>query len=136
MRFDVCQALTEPTARARILATTEAGAVAAGRFGRDVESWIIGKNRVDLPTLLRRLAAMGVGRLLVEGGAETNGAFLDADLVDELFLTIAPALIGGRTAPGPIAGEGLGLAERRRLSLVELTREADELFCHYRILRV
>jgi riboflavin-specific deaminase-like protein len=129
------KALAAASARARIVATTETGERALAGLGRDVEVWVLGKNRVDLETLLRRLQNQGVERLLVEGGAETNGSFLDADVVDELYLTIAPTLLGGRNAPPLVGGDGLTLANRRRLELVELTREGHELYCHYRVER-
>lgn len=37
----------------------------------------------------------GVSRLLVEGGPSVNRSFLEAGLVDELFLTLAPKIVGG-----------------------------------------
>jgi riboflavin-specific deaminase-like protein len=37
----------------------------------------------------------GVRRLLVEGGPTVNHSFLEARLVDELFLTLAPKIVGG-----------------------------------------
>lgn len=44
------------------------------------------------------LAARGLGRLLVEGGAETLARFLDAGVVDELHLMVAPIVLGsGKT---------------------------------------
>jgi riboflavin-specific deaminase-like protein len=45
-----------------------------------------------LGLLLRR---HGVGSLLVEGGPSLNHALVDRDLVDDLFLTIAPKVVGG-----------------------------------------
>jgi len=53
------------------------------------------RGRVDLPDLLSRLGKRGVTRLLVEGGAEVNQAFLDAGLVDQLLLFVAPKIAGG-----------------------------------------
>jgi diaminohydroxyphosphoribosylaminopyrimidine deaminase / 5-amino-6-(5-phosphoribosylamino)uracil reductase len=50
--------------------------------------------RVDLPALLRALAARGVNELHVESGAKLTGALLDAGLLDELLMYLAPALIG------------------------------------------
>ncbi len=50
--------------------------------------------RVDLPALLRQLAADGVGELHVEAGAVLNAALLAADLVDELLVYMAPKLLG------------------------------------------
>lgn len=50
--------------------------------------------RVDLPTLLQRLAADGVGELHVEAGAVLHAALLGAGLVDELLVYTAPKLLG------------------------------------------
>ncbi len=49
-------------------------------------------------TIIRALAARGLRRLLVEGGAETLARFLDAGAIDELHLMVAPIVLGsGKT---------------------------------------
>ena len=49
--------------------------------------------------VLRLLRARGCARIFVEGGGVTVSAFLKADLLDRLQITIAPVLIGeGRAA--------------------------------------
>jgi 5-amino-6-(5-phosphoribosylamino)uracil reductase len=53
----------------------------------------------DLAFVLRDLAARGVARLLVEGGGDVATAFLQAGLVDELQLSIAPFFVGDAAAP-------------------------------------
>lgn len=50
--------------------------------------------RVDLPSLLKRLALDGINELHVEAGATLNAALLQAGLVDELLVYIAPTLLG------------------------------------------
>ena len=50
---------------------------------------------VDLPTALRALAERGLLRVLTEGGPGVLGMFIDADVLDELCLTLAPVLVGG-----------------------------------------
>lgn len=52
------------------------------------------QGRVDLAALLDSLAAEGVNELHVEAGATLNGAWLSADLVDELLVYLAPKLLG------------------------------------------
>jgi riboflavin biosynthesis pyrimidine reductase len=60
---------------------------------------------------------LGIRRLLLEGGAAINGAFLAAGLVDELSLLIAPALDGRKASQNIVEfGDG-GLAEKIQLSL-------------------
>lgn len=47
--------------------------------------------------------------VLVEGGSQLLGSFFDANLIDEVHAFIAPKLVGGSTAPSPVAGNGKGL---------------------------
>jgi diaminohydroxyphosphoribosylaminopyrimidine deaminase/5-amino-6-(5-phosphoribosylamino)uracil reductase len=85
--------------------------------------------RVELHQLLTNLAWRGVAALLVEGGAKVHGSFVDADLVDEVVVFIAPILIGG-AAPAAVAGTGfadLGLAPRFRFEGIELRGDDLEL---------
>ncbi len=53
-----------------------------------------GQEKIDLPALLKILAARGLNDVLVESGAQLAGAFIEQDLVDELILFQAPKLIG------------------------------------------
>jgi diaminohydroxyphosphoribosylaminopyrimidine deaminase/5-amino-6-(5-phosphoribosylamino)uracil reductase len=62
--------------------------------------------RIDLQATLRLLAERGVNSVLVEGGAMVLGALFDADLIDQVVAFVAPVLVGGAAAPGPIAGSG------------------------------
>ena len=55
----------------------------------------------DIPSLLDALVReFGITRLVVEGGAKTNGAFLAAQVVDELRVLVAPALDGAEQVQG------------------------------------
>lgn len=64
----------------------------------------IGADEVDLPAVLRWLAERGLRRVLCEGGPRLNAALLDADLIDEVFLTVTPSAFAGgapRITNGP-----------------------------------
>jgi 2,5-diamino-6-(ribosylamino)-4(3H)-pyrimidinone 5'-phosphate reductase len=120
----------------RIVATTDdAPEERVARLEPKAEVWRLGPQRVDLAELLTRLAQRGVERLLVEGGGELNWALVRDDLVDELNVTIAPALLGGRDAPTLLQGEGLKMADQRRLRLIDVRREGNELYCRYEVER-
>jgi diaminohydroxyphosphoribosylaminopyrimidine deaminase/5-amino-6-(5-phosphoribosylamino)uracil reductase len=83
--------------------------------------------RVDLRALLGELARFDVVAVLAEGGGELGAALLDAGLVDRVAFFLAPRLLGGRTAPGPIGGIGRALKEA--LSVSNLTvRQVGEDF--------
>ena len=99
------------------------------------EVWKLGRARVELSKLLQRLGERRVERVLVEGGGELNWGFVRAGLVDELYVTVAPALLGGREAPTLLGGDGFSMDEQVHLRLVEVDREGDELFCRYAVQR-
>lgn len=88
-----------------------------------VEIRIHGDDEVDLEEMLRHLHADGVDVVVVEGGPTLNGALLDADLVDEVCLTIAPALVGGSSSR-MIAGADEGL---RNFTLSSLLHDGGVL---------
>ncbi|MEO6794687.1 MAG: pyrimidine reductase family protein [Mycobacterium sp.] len=60
---------------------------------------------VDEAAVLAVLAARGQRRVLTEGGPTLLGTFIESDLLDELCLTMAPYLVGGR-APRITTGGG------------------------------
>lgn len=61
---------------------------------------------LDLQALLEKLAAMEITSVLVEGGSEVHGAFIDAGLAERVYAFIAPKIIGGKNATGPVGGIG------------------------------
>ena len=85
--------------------------------------------RVELFALMRKLGEMSITSVLLEGGAAVHAAAFEARLVDKVFWFIAPRIIGGANAPGPVGGEGVSyLAETPRLEQVRLTR-LEQDFC-------
>jgi diaminohydroxyphosphoribosylaminopyrimidine deaminase/5-amino-6-(5-phosphoribosylamino)uracil reductase len=61
--------------------------------------------RLDLDAVLTRLAALEVNELLLECGPRLAAGFLEAGLVDEWILYVAPRLLGADAAPlAAIAG--------------------------------
>jgi 2,5-diamino-6-(ribosylamino)-4(3H)-pyrimidinone 5'-phosphate reductase len=121
---------------AKIVATVEEAPEDRARRLADVaEIWRVGPGRVDLPELLARLRVAGVERLLVEGGGGLNWDLVEQDLVDELYVTLAPCLLGGRDAPTLLEGKGLGMGARVRLRLATVDRYDDELYCRFEVVR-
>lgn len=86
---------------------------------------------VDLTKLLETLRVdHGVERLLVEGGPGLNRSLIASGLADEIFLTVAPKLLGGPEA-AIVAGGQTNSA--RDLELISVHRADDELFLRYRL---
>ncbi len=120
----------------RIIATTQqAKDEQVLAFQDSAEVIRAGRTSVDLHEFCRMLADRGIGRLLVEGGGEVNMAFWEAGLVDEVYLTLCPVVIGGSTAPTAADGRGFAIDGLRNLRLVETRRVGQELFLRYRAVR-
>ncbi|MFO7173370.1 MAG: bifunctional diaminohydroxyphosphoribosylaminopyrimidine deaminase/5-amino-6-(5-phosphoribosylamino)uracil reductase RibD [Bacillota bacterium] len=71
---------------------------------------------VSLPPLLEELGRRGIVSLLVEGGGQVHWSFLAEGMADGALFYLSPRLLGGRSAPGAVAGPGFRrLAEAPRL---------------------
>jgi GTP cyclohydrolase II len=119
LRFPLHANLLNASGMSPIVATTlacsskkqkmleNAGAVVL-RLEADSRGW------VDLNSLLAALAQMGIGSVMVEGGARVITSFLSQHLADRIILTITPNLLGGLHAlevPLVHAGESIRLGE-------------------------
>lgn len=81
---------------------------------------------VDLAAALARWPERVV---LCEGGPSLNGALLQAGLVDEVFLTLSPRLIGGESAR---LAHGPGEADSSAWELRHLLTDQGFVFLRYR----
>jgi diaminohydroxyphosphoribosylaminopyrimidine deaminase/5-amino-6-(5-phosphoribosylamino)uracil reductase len=93
---------------------------------------VCGKSDVDLRVLVTALGAMGIRKILVEGGSELNARMLEAGIVDRIYLFVAPLLIGGRNARGVIGGVGPAcVAAALRLKPARTRRIGQDLLLEY-----
>jgi diaminohydroxyphosphoribosylaminopyrimidine deaminase/5-amino-6-(5-phosphoribosylamino)uracil reductase len=104
---------------------------------RDVELELCGAGPViDLGLLLDRLGCRGISTLLVEGGGQLHGAFFDTGLVDRVAAFIAPVVVGGAAAPGPVGGHGVGMmAEAIRFTEMHLRRLGDDFMVEGEVIK-
>ena len=65
------------------------------------------RKKVDLSLLMDKLGEMGITSIMIEGGAEISGDALKEKIVDKVIYFIAPKIIGGKRAPGPVGGQGI-----------------------------
>jgi diaminohydroxyphosphoribosylaminopyrimidine deaminase/5-amino-6-(5-phosphoribosylamino)uracil reductase len=107
-----------------LIASTKAGRVGAAEV---LELPATAQGRVSLPDLLDELGKRNLISLLIEGGGEVHAAFFAEHLVDKVCAYVAPKLIGGREAPGPMGGIGIEhLTNATRLSDLDITRLGED----------
>lgn len=84
--------------------------------------------RVDLGALARELGERGVLHVLLEGGPTLNAAALAAGLVHRVLVFVAPRIVGGSAAPGPVGGDGVArLAEAISVRDLAARRSGEDL---------
>ena len=109
--------------------TTAAGSPNAGPLrdqGVAIEE-VAGTEHCDLTSVMRRLADLEFNELWVESGARLNGALLEAGLVDELVIYVAPHLLGD-DARGMFSIQPLAKLEQRiRVEYEDVRRFGDDL---------
>lgn len=90
--------------------------------------------RVDLEDLMKKLGQMEITSVMIEGGAEINWSAIESGIVDEVMFFIAPKLVGGATAKGPIGGRGFQkIDESIKLRDVVVTRIGQDILIKGRI---
>ena len=68
-----------------------------------------GRNKVDLLEMARELGKRGITSLMIEGGAEIAASALQVGIIDKLVFFLSPKIVGGKSAPGPVGGEGIAM---------------------------
>ncbi|HEY3560856.1 MAG TPA: dihydrofolate reductase family protein [Kribbella sp.] len=99
---------------------------------------VVGEERADLSQAIAAMGTeLGITCILSNAGGGLNGALLRADLIDELYLTLAPALVGGLGTPSIMDGEPLEVGEpSTRLQLLSAqTDTAGTVRLHYAVPR-
>lgn len=89
---------------------------------------VVRLDAVEPRAVLAALIARDVRSVLVEGGGEIHASFVAAGAYDAVRVDAAPLLIGGRSAPTPLGGDGFAwLDEAPRLEQMEVTRAGQDL---------
>jgi len=117
----------------RILAVGSASPYVAAPLP-EIETWAAPTPEVRPTWLLERLAGVGIGSVLLEGGPHLAAAFLADGLIDELYWTIGARMLGTNALPmvAPIPGGSPWADHPRDGELVSVHRSGDDLFLRYR----
>ena len=89
--------------------------------------------KIDWQKAFKQLFALGLSRLAILGGGELVASLFAADLINELWLTVCPLILGGVNAPTPVEGVGFLAGVAPRLELLGVRPVGEEVFLHYRV---
>lgn len=104
---------------------------AFNRIGVDTICCASADGQVDITDLFRQLGAMSINSILVEGGSEVNYSIINNKLADEAFFFIAPKVVGGKSAPGPIGGRGIDTMDMaEKLDIKDVVRIGKDILIH------
>ncbi len=114
LRFPLKAKILETLSRGKILIFTLSRsspkkAEALRKRGADVITVPRSKSSIDIKKVLEWLANQQISSVLVEGGASVLTSMIEEKLVDKIFMTISPKLIGGKDAPSFLGGKGVAL---------------------------
>jgi riboflavin-specific deaminase-like protein len=118
-----------------VFTTRAAPAARLTRFRRFADVVVLGGRSLSPHAVLHDRYCRRVRNVLLEGGGELHFAFAKAGVVDELYITVTPRLIGGASAPTVLDGKGFLAAHHPRLRIISSRRVGDEMFLKYRIVR-
>lgn len=128
-RLSPTSRLVQTVAEAPLIVATIAPLAGLAVQGAEILTLPPDNNRPSIQALLAELGRRRMTNILVEGGAEVLGSFLDS--IDEVHVFIAPRLIGGAAAKSPIAGQGAErLCDSLRLKNWESEKLGADLYWH------
>lgn len=83
--------------------------------------------QINLKDMMKKIAALGISNILVEGGGTLIGSLFDERLVDRILFFISPKIIGGKSAISSVMGEGILRVEKAfKLKEVKLRRIGED----------
>lgn len=85
-----------------------------------------GVSKVDLSLIIDKLRRQGIKTILLEGGGTLNHSMLSLGLVDEMYITVVPRILGG----GSELINGY-LENEIQLKLEGITQLDDQVVLHY-----
>ncbi|AGL02224.1 bifunctional diaminohydroxyphosphoribosylaminopyrimidine deaminase/5-amino-6-(5-phosphoribosylamino)uracil reductase RibD [Desulfoscipio gibsoniae] len=129
---ETARVITQSSEAPTIIVTTPGAPPERVRLLREAGARVLevtgGEGGIDLGVLLHELGRREITGVLVEGGARVNGSFITCNLVDKVNWFIAPKLIGGESAPGPVGDPGItALQDALPIKDIKLHRYGEDI---------
>lgn len=96
----------------------------------------LGEKEINLKSFSNYLFENGYRNVLIEGGPALLGSFLASDLLDEVFLTIAPKIFGNKDNQTLTMVEGhlFPSSKIKNLMLISIKKIEDEVYLRYKVI--
>ncbi len=100
----------------------------------EIKVILAGKDdKVDLRKLMSLLKNLNINIILLEGGGNLNWGFIENDLVNEIRLTVAPWIVGGKEATSLVEGRGFEtMKEAPKFKLLEIKNRDNYVILKYK----
>ncbi len=118
-----------------IFASSDSDPYKIEEIGNAAKIFLSDDKDINLRYVVETLYILGVKKLMIEGGSSTNYRFLKEGLVDEIYITIAPKIFGGKTAPTLVDGRGFKENEEINLKLISVDRLSDNILLRYKVIK-
>ncbi|AFZ48268.1 bifunctional deaminase-reductase domain protein [Cyanobacterium stanieri PCC 7202] len=89
--------------------------------------------KIDWQPVFKHLKSININRVAVLGGGELIASILEKKLIDDLWLTVCPVILGGNQAPSPVGGNSF--PQSIPLHLKRVKQVGEELFLNYQIIK-
>ncbi len=122
------EVFSDPGEPPLILTARRADRQALAALEDRAEVHVVADDDLDAEVIVTTLAGLGLRRVLCEGGPRLNQVMLAGGCLDEVFMTLAPTLVGG-PVPRIIAGPS---EVATQLSLVSVHESEGDLLLRYR----
>jgi riboflavin biosynthesis pyrimidine reductase len=120
-----------------VVLTTERGlaALPAAAVSERVNLLSAGDEQIETSAIVGQLGGLGARLVVCEGGPRLLAQLLADDVIDELFLTIAPQVAGraaGKARLGLVEDHAFSVSGAPWSALVSVRRAENHLFLRYR----
>lgn len=133
-RLVITQSLDIPWKSKLFKGSQPAWVFAVGKAGKSLDKNLklfVKNGFKDIRNVLRYISKIGINEIFVESGGNLAYSLVKENLVDELFLFVAPILLGGQSAPTSLGGEGYRRPDLApRLSDISCTPVGDDFLIH------
>jgi len=123
---------SDPPVPIVIFSPEDAPAAVKARYPAHIEWRTTGPGN-PVPVILETLRQKNIQTLMMEGGGHIMNLFLQAQAIQELYLTVCPLLLGGQHDPALVTGPGFSVPNAPQTTVLTSDWVDQELYLHLKV---